>query len=131
MNSRVEILLVEDDLCLARSVVRQLKVRGIGVRHCASVKEAELSSGPFRVGVFDIDLPDGDGVSLAGRMLRRGQVIRAVFNTGCSDGERLSAARKLGMVFEKSETLPLVSNLLTPSIASCAGRHRISRATSL
>lgn len=121
MKSRVEILLVEDDVCLARSVTRQLKARGIAVQHCASVQDAEQLEGNFQVGVFDIDLPDGNGVSLARRMLESGVVSRAVFNTGSANVNLLAAARQLGQVFAKADNRPLVSNLLSPSVASCAG----------
>lgn len=124
MTTRVDVLLVEDDACLARAMLRQLHARGIGVEHCSTVGEAQQRCRKFRVGVFDIELPDGDGVKLARRLLADKVVTRAVFNTGCGDSGRLAEARSLGMVFGKSETQPLVSNLLSPSVASCAVRSK-------
>jgi len=105
MIASTDLLLVEDDLMLARALQRSLTTRGIRARHVARCATAAALGGPFVVGVFDIDLPDGDGVELARLLMLRGIVSRVVFYTACSQPGRLARARDLGPVFVKSGSL--------------------------
>jgi DNA-binding response OmpR family regulator len=118
-----ELLLVEDDLLLARALERNLVARGIRVRHVARCSSAVAAIGHFPVGVFDIDLPDGDGIELARLLQSNGMVGHVVFYTACSEPQRLSRARELGTVFPKSVNLP---SLLEPSLLEVVG-HRSGR----
>src|SRR3954454_12031117 len=59
------LLLVEDEATLARALGRLLNRVGYEVSIAASCSEAQSSTGTFSIGVFDIDLPDGDGIDLA------------------------------------------------------------------
>jgi DNA-binding response OmpR family regulator len=112
MSVSSDLLLVEDDLLLARALVRSLATRGIRARHVARCATAAALEGPFRIGVFDIELPDGDGIELARLLTLRGVVSRAVFYTACAEGRRLARARDLGLVFPKSGNLaPLMEGL--------------------
>jgi DNA-binding response OmpR family regulator len=72
---------------------------------------ASLLSGPFPVGVFDIELPDGDGIELARSLRSRGVVGRVVFFTACTEPQRLARARELGNVFVKTAHLPSMLDL--------------------
>jgi ActR/RegA family two-component response regulator len=65
MSSNAELLLVEDDLLLARALLRSLGTRGIRARHIARCAGAAVLTGHYAVGVFDLELPDGDGVESA------------------------------------------------------------------
>jgi DNA-binding NarL/FixJ family response regulator len=84
------------------------------VARCAM---AAALRGPYIVGVFDIDLPDGDGVELARLLQRRGVVNRVVFYTACSHPMRLARAKDLGAVFVKSSHLGSLMDVLVPRAA--------------
>jgi ActR/RegA family two-component response regulator len=114
MSPTSDLLLVEDDLLLARAVQRSLVVRGIRARHVSRCATAAALKGPFAMGVFDIDLPDGDGVELARLLTFRGVVSRVVFYTACAHLPRLARARDMGPVFTKSGNLSSLLEALTP-----------------
>lgn len=114
MSEASDLLIVEDDLLLARALQRSLTARGIQARHVARCATAAALEGPFVVGVFDIDLPDGDGVELARMMMLRGIVNRVVFYTACSHPPRLARARDLGPVFVKASHLSSLMDVLVP-----------------
>jgi DNA-binding response OmpR family regulator len=105
MSPSCDLLLVEDDLLLARAMERTLHARGVRVRHVSHCATASLLTGPFPVGVFDIELPDGDGIELARLLRSLGVVGRVVFYTACNEPQRLARARELGNVFVKSAPL--------------------------
>ena len=94
---------------------RALLARGIQARHVARCATASALRGPFRVGVFDLDLPDGDGVELAQQLTRSGVVQRAIFYTACAHPARLADASAIGAVFAKSKQLGSLMEMLTPS----------------
>lgn len=60
------ILLVEDDISLAQSLVQGLREEGYDVRHVARVSaaRARLASGLPELILLDLGLPDGDGMNL-------------------------------------------------------------------
>lgn len=112
MSVSNDLLLVEDDLLLARALVRSFGMRGMRARHVARCATAAALRGPFPIGVFDVELPDGDGIELARLLMLRGVVSRAVFYTGCAEPRRLARARDVGLVFVKSGNLsPLMDGL--------------------
>jgi DNA-binding response OmpR family regulator len=119
MSTTAELLLVEDDLLLARALQRSLTARGIRSRHMPRCAHAALLSGPYPLGVFDIELPDGDGIELARQLLVRGVVARVVFYTACVESARLARARSLGPVFTKSVNL----HALLEGVSSRPGRE--------
>lgn len=114
MTEVSDLLLVEDDLLLARALQRSLIARGINARHVARCATAAALRGPYFVGVFDIDLPDGDGVELARVLKKRGIVKSVVFYTACSHPLRLARAKELGTVFVKSSHLGSLMDLIAP-----------------
>jgi hypothetical protein len=65
------------------------------------------------MGIFDIDLPDGDGVELARLLKFRGVVSRVVFYTACAHLPRLARARDMGPVFTKSGSLSSLLDALS------------------
>lgn len=105
MSPSCELLLVEDDLLLARGLERTLQLKSVRVRHASCCAMAAMLTGPFPVGVFDIELPDGCGIELARLLAERGVVGRVVFYTACTEPSRLARARELGNVFVKSANL--------------------------
>jgi DNA-binding response OmpR family regulator len=113
MSASSDLLLVEDDLLLARALQRGLLARGLRARHIARCGAAAALRGPFGFGLFDIDLPDGDGVELARLLLLRGIVAKVAFYTACSQPGRLARARELGPLFVKSGSVcSLIDHLL-------------------
>lgn len=97
------LLLVEDEATLARAITRLLRGRGHDVFLAGSCDEARRATGTFSMGVFDIDLPDGDGLSLAEELLRKAIVRRAIFFSGTHDRAARLRASELGPFVEKSK----------------------------
>ena len=101
MGKRV--MLVEDEPTLARALVRLLRRGGFDVELAGSCSEARKLPGTFSVGVFDIDLPDGDGVELAQLLHRDGTVRRVVFFSGATAPRKRVRALGLGPFVEKTK----------------------------
>lgn len=97
------LLLVEDEPTLARALVRLLRRDGYDVSMAASCGEARALSGRYSVGIFDIDLPDGDGVDLAEQLRRDGTVCSVMFFSGTSIAKKRVRALGLGPFVEKSK----------------------------
>lgn len=66
MNDATRILLVEDDLALAREIIRALEREDWPLDHVASLADAfeAVIQFPYRVVLLDRTLPDGDGITL-------------------------------------------------------------------
>lgn len=104
------ILFVENDSLVARAVERVLRSNGLRIQHIPSCRAARkavelLKAGdvdPFELGIFDVDLDDGNGVALAAELLKSGLVRRSVFFTACTDESIKHQATNLGMVISKS-----------------------------
>lgn len=99
MGKRV--MLVEDEPTLARALVRLLRRSGFDVELAESCAEARRLPGTFSVGVFDIDLPDGDGIELAQLLHREAIVRRIVFFSGTTTPRQRVRAVALGPFVEK------------------------------
>lgn len=104
------ILFVENDSLVARSVERVLRRNGLRIQHIATCRAARkavelLKAGdvvPFELGIFDVDLDDGNGVALAAELIESGLVRRSVFFTASSDESLKHRANDLGCVVPKS-----------------------------
>ena len=109
-SAQSSILFVENDTLVARSVERVLRRNGLRVQHipgCRAARKAVelLAAGdvtPFALGIFDVDLDDGNGVSLAKELIDSGLVRRTVFFTACNDESLTESAHGLGRVINKS-----------------------------
>lgn len=97
------LLLVEDEAALSRALVRLLRRRSYEIVQASSAAAARAVTGTFRLGVFDIDLPDGDGVGLAEDLLRASVVERAVFFSGTREPERQRRAEKVATLVDKGD----------------------------
>jgi len=64
------LLLVEDDELISTSLTRVLRAHGYDVLTAANISEAE-SHDEFDLMLCDLTLPDGDGLDLVGRVVRR------------------------------------------------------------
>jgi DNA-binding response OmpR family regulator len=107
----LRVVLVEDDPELARTVERVLARYGHVTKVVGSVAAAEALSESFDCGILDIDLPDGNGVRLAERLLDRGQLGAVVFYSASGDADIIAQACELG-----------------PFVAKAAGTRELERA---
>lgn len=113
MPTNNPVLLVEDDELVARAVSRVLQARGFEVTGASDCDAARGLEHGFSVGVFDLDLPDGNGVSLAVELLSRGQVQQAVFFTANSDPLLQARARQVGPVVRKTQGVSALLEVLS------------------
>ncbi len=116
-------LLVEDDALLGAVVTRQLEQRGHEVTHVTTAAAARALAGPFGVGIFDLQLPDGDGITVAKALLARAVVDRAVFFTATTSAPLLAAARAIGPVFDKGAG-PSLGQLMDELCSTMNGARR-------
>lgn len=100
-SSELRILVVEDDRILARLIERAFVRLGYSVRVAMNAADAYDAAESFSCGVFDIELPDGDGAALAEALLERRAVRTAVFYTASLDAEARRRAARIGRVIDK------------------------------
>jgi two-component system, NtrC family, response regulator AtoC len=109
-----EILLLEDDLMLAKRIGGAIEKMGGGVTHCQNLEEAQnaLNDLSFEVALFDLNLPDGESLDLL-RKKRVPEYTLTVLMTGeggirsAVEALQLGAADYLAKPFDLDE-LPLV-----------------------
>jgi DNA-binding response OmpR family regulator len=100
MNA-VRVLHVENDRLVARAVARVLNRLGYNTHSVPSCDAARAIHSEFDVGIFDVDLGDGNGVRLAEELLLRGTVGACLFFTGTGDFRALTRAASNGSVIRK------------------------------
>lgn len=79
--SVVRILVLEDDPTVRRAVIRVLRANSDEIIETGCCAEARVVT-DCALGVFDVDLPDGDGIELAEELLGAGRIKAVVFHTG-------------------------------------------------
>jgi two-component system nitrogen regulation response regulator GlnG len=92
------LLVVEDEIVLAKSIRRALTRLGHSVETTASLAEGERlfdELGPD-LALLDMELPDGSGMELLARMLARKPGARVVIMTAYTSAEFAARARELG-----------------------------------
>jgi len=115
------LLVVEDDVTVARALSRTLARVGFSVAVARSCRAAIALSQSFDFAILDLDLPDGNGVDLARTLLASGRLPSVLFFTSSTDPVLLARARCLGSVISKSlGTSPVLNYLaaLTPEHAA-------------
>jgi DNA-binding response OmpR family regulator len=114
------LLIVEDEVMVARALSRTLARRGFSVAIARSCTAARTLAQTFDFAILDLDLPDGNGVDLARFLLEGKKVSSVMFFTGSRDPALLARARALGSVLMKTsgaaEVLSLVEQLLFESM---------------
>ncbi|MBI4955124.1 MAG: response regulator [Myxococcales bacterium] len=95
-----ELLLVEDDAVVARSVVRALRSVPYEVSCAATLAEArrQLDARVFCALVLDLGLPDGHGLELARELRRGGRSMPIVVYSGQIDRDAVRAIAELQAV---------------------------------
>jgi CheY-like chemotaxis protein len=99
--SPYRVLLIEDDPSVARSLARVLMARGLSVDVATSCGGARALFGPYDLGIFDIELPDGLGTDLAHELTLKTKVCAVMFYTGATYQPLLRRAAELGPVVAK------------------------------
>ncbi len=93
-----DLLIIDDDRALRRSLELELAGRGLAPRTAATLAEGEALwrlREPELV-ILDLMLPDGEGLELLGRMNAEGSRARIIMITGHHDMEKALAAMRLG-----------------------------------
>jgi len=108
------LLVVEDDVAVARALCRTLTRAGFTVVSARSCSDARSLEQVFDATILDLDLPDGNGVDLARALMAEARAPNILFFTSCTDPTLLARARCLGSVVMKSlGTGPILSWLET------------------
>ncbi len=97
------VLVVENELVMARTIHRVLSRAGYQVVVARSCACARTLVGSFDLGVLDLELDDGSGLTLALRLLDSRRVGRVVFFTAAAYQRILLRASRLGPVVSKRE----------------------------
>jgi DNA-binding response OmpR family regulator len=97
------LLVVEGYPPLATVIAIGLRRDGHDVSRVGSAQRAKGVGGPFALAVIDIDLPDGDGVVLAERLLASGATSSVVFFTANRDAKRRARAELCGALVDKNQ----------------------------
>jgi DNA-binding response OmpR family regulator len=119
------LLVVEDDVTVARALSRTLARAGFSVAVVRSCSAARSLAQTFDFAILDLDLPDGNGVDLARTLMASGKVPSALFFTGSTDTALLARARCVGSVLSKSlGTTPILAQLAAASEAMTGPRSR-------
>ena len=123
------LLVVDDDAALNLALCAHFEDRGwqaTGVYDCAAALAATAGAA-FEVVLLDVQLPDGDGVELLGRLLERDPHLPVILMTGGRDVERAMQAIAAGAFdwlpkpFEPAELERLVDRALAARQATAAG----------
>lgn len=79
----MRILLLEDQALLAEAMSIHLRSKGFTVDAVADIGKAEtaLSVGAFDVALFDLSLPDGDGLTLLSALRKKGNRLPVIVMT--------------------------------------------------
>jgi len=97
----VKLLLVEDNGAVGRAIAKSLRAQGHQVTLAHTYADARAAAGHHDVGIFDITLPDGDGIELCEQLLREGRIGGALFCSGSVDDLLLERAEETAPVISK------------------------------
>lgn len=97
----MKLLLVEDNAAVGRAIAKSLRTQGYEVTLANTCADARAVVGYHEVGVFDITLPDGDGIALCEQLLRERRVGSALFCSGSIDDLLLERAEETAPVISK------------------------------
>ncbi|MGB8327911.1 MAG: response regulator transcription factor [Steroidobacteraceae bacterium] len=138
-----QLLVVEDDENVARTLLERLAATGFTVTHAPTARAAaqSLDSHSFALALLDVGLPDGDGFGVAQTIRRRSPQTAIVFVTARGNPEERIQGLELGAddyivkPFHFRELLLRIENVLrrarqlTESAQQGRTAVRIGRAT--
>jgi DNA-binding response OmpR family regulator len=105
VSTHRHILVVENEPVTARILSRVLRSAGYMAVLASSCASARSLTQHFEVAVLDMDLGDGNGLSLAEELLASNRVRRVIFHTGTMDEMQQQKARRIGLLIVKSGNL--------------------------
>lgn len=128
MKQQLDILLVEDELDLGNVFSRFLQYKGFTVHWASTAQDASdaFRMKAFRLLLIDVQLPDGDGFSLAENIMQTNPYQPIFFLTAKQErvsrmkGLSLGAIDYITKPFEMDEVLLKIKNLLAIPLQSIA-----------
>lgn len=115
------LLIIEDEPTIGRALARIFEKEGYVVDVARTHADSLTFQEGYQCGVFDIELPDSDGVDLAATLRSRGVVKEIVFFSGMNDGKSEARARARGVYVHKSEGLTRLRNVVAALLGSAGG----------
>jgi CheY-like chemotaxis protein len=100
-STPLNLLLVEDNAAVGRAIAKSLRAQGHTVTLAHTCAAARAATDYHDVGVFDITLPDGDGIALCEALLRDRRIGGALFCSGSIDDLLLERAQETAPVISK------------------------------
>ena len=97
----VNLLLIEDNPTVGRALAKSLRAQGHQVTLAQSCADARATTGKNDVGIFDLSLPDGDGIELCEQLLKEGRIRGALFCSGSIDDLLIDRAQQTARVVSK------------------------------
>ncbi len=114
----VNLLLVEDNAAVGRAIAKSLRAQGHTVTLVHTCAEARAGVDHYDVGVFDITLPDGDGIGLCEQLLAEGRIGAALFCSGSIDDLLLERAQETAPVIPKEASFGELRQAIEGAAAS-------------
>ena len=114
MSARI--LVVEPVRAVAKAIVAVLERRGHDVIAVGSAAEANQHPGRFNCGVFSDELPDGNGISLAGWLLAEDRVDCVVFFGHAADVDTRLRASNIGSFIQRDDGLYALSTAIDEAV---------------
>ncbi|HEX2733839.1 MAG TPA: response regulator [Polyangiaceae bacterium] len=121
------LLHVENDPLVARALARLLRIHGYDVQTVLSYASGTLITEKFDIGLFDIDLGDGDGVELAEQLQAKNLIKTTLFFTARTDTDTAARASLLGPVISKTAEIDVVLEALRAVAAGGLPRGSTTR----
>jgi DNA-binding response OmpR family regulator len=120
MSARI--LVLEDNAYLATALSRLLKRIGYEVIHAESCAEARAIDEHFDLGVFDLELPDGEGIEFSSELMSSGNLGAVVFFTATLDGALFKRARRMAPCIQKTDKIEALLDTIRSTLASASRR---------
>jgi DNA-binding NtrC family response regulator len=98
------LLIVDDSPVARRALAHRLETEGFDVIEVASAAAARsLGEASLAAAIFDLELADADGPTLAAEMIHSRPELRVAFFTSSTSSVLLERARAIGPVFVKPD----------------------------
>ena len=117
----MNLLLVEDNGAVGRAIAKSLRAQGHAVTLVHNYADARTAVGYFDVGIFDITLPDGDGIELCEQLLKERRIGGALFCSGSIDDLLLERAQETAPIISKEVSFWELCDAIQAAAPTSAG----------